>query len=159
MSDRIAIIREGTDRAGRPSRSPLREAVHAVRRRLSGQEQFRPWQGSSISGNKFAYEAGSESFLQQHDGGSIETGQVVLVSLRPEKIRISPAPDLASENSLTGRIRDFSYLGSNYHFLIITDGLEMTVTAPAWKCSVQPITGKQVWLSWDSDASVLVIDD
>lgn len=61
---------------------------------------------------------------------------------------------------MPGTIDAFNYYGANYHFQVRTRALgDLIVTAPAWKCEVDPAIGNQVWLGWEPDASVVVRDN
>jgi hypothetical protein len=66
----------------------------------------------------------------------------------------------AHGNSLCGEIVASSYLGTSLHLRVRTGAIgDMTVTVPAWRLAIPPESGRQVWLSWDRDASVVVHPD
>ena len=80
----------------------------------------------------------------------------MLVALRPEKVLLfNDKPGMP--NASPGRIEQFNYYGANYHFKVATPALgDLIVTAPAWRCEVEPRIGSEIWIGWDPDAAVVV---
>jgi putrescine transport system ATP-binding protein len=84
------------------------------------------------------------------------------VALRPEKIRIAHAvPEGDSENGAAGTVTDIGYLGTLSIYKVRMDG-DLTLKAAvvnAERDAARVIhVGDRVWLSWTSDAGVLVTD-
>jgi putative spermidine/putrescine transport system ATP-binding protein len=160
MSDQIAIIRDGRIvQTGAPRALYEQPATRFVADFL-GKSNFLRGQVASTDGAAFAYTAGGGRYVQAAAGGLPRVGAPVLVALRPEKLQIAArrAPDGA--NRVGGEIATWNYYGTNFHFLVRTDTLgELMVTAPAWRCEVDPEVGRRVELGWSDDASVVVADD
>jgi len=99
-------------------------------------------------------------YRQSSDADTVCSDEEVLIAIRPEKIAISESPPGEAANCINGEIKTWNYFGSNFQATVQTDNLgELTVLAPAWRSPVEPANGLRVWLSWDPDASVIVIDD
>ena len=83
----------------------------------------------------------------------------VLLSLRPEKITLL-GEGAAAENSVSGRIAGWSYLGAGFSLTVATDDLgELRVTLPSWGAALAPAEGLPVRLGWNAAAAVPVEED
>jgi len=83
----------------------------------------------------------------------------VLLSLRPEKIALLPE-GAAAENSVTGRVAAWSYLGAGFSLTVMTETLgNLRVTLPSWGAAVAPHEGLPVRLGWSAAAAVPVEED
>jgi putative spermidine/putrescine transport system ATP-binding protein len=115
---------------------------------------------ASADGAAFTYTAGGGRYVQAAPASPVRVGAPVLVALRPEKLRIAAQRVPDGANRVGGEIATWNYYGTNFHFLVRTDSLgELMVTAPAWRCQVEPEIGRRVELGWSDDASVVVADD
>ncbi|MCI0752678.1 ABC transporter ATP-binding protein [Teichococcus vastitatis] len=85
--------------------------------------------------------------------------QAVLLSLRPEKIRLLPEGEAAA-NRVPGLVSGWSYVGAAFTLTVDTRDLgPMRVTMPAWNAPLRPQQGLAVTLGWDADAAVPVAED
>ena len=80
--------------------------------------------------------------------------------MRPEKIRISPAPPpKGAVNVLAGEIFDIGYLGDWTTYVVeIRPGRRIRVAqANATRIVEHPLSwGDKVWLSFDADAGIIL---
>jgi len=83
----------------------------------------------------------------------------VLIGLRPEKITLSVVEPTDRENRLRAQVTKTTYEGADYHVRVATDVGEMQVMVPAWQSAIEPTPGAEVWLSWPTDAAVVLRDD
>ncbi|WP_458096473.1 ABC transporter ATP-binding protein [Roseomonas sp. WA12] len=94
--------------------------------------------------------------------GTRPTGRALL-SLRPEKIALSPAgapSGRAEDNVVEGRIAAWSYLGTGYAVVVdVPDLGALRVHLPAWRSPIAPAEGLPVRLGWSREAAVAVIED
>jgi putrescine transport system ATP-binding protein len=88
-------------------------------------------------------------------------GQTVWAALRPEKIDIAKSPPADDTvNCMTGEVFDIAYLGSIsvYHVKLASGKIAKVTVANRARVVEQPITWEdQVWLSWPSAASVILL--
>ncbi|MDB5373647.1 MAG: polyamine transporter ATP-binding protein [Belnapia sp.] len=105
-------------------------------------------------------QAGATTLVQQAPGGPRPApGTTALLSLRPEKIALLAAGETA-ENSVSGSILSWAYLGSGFLLVVRTADLgEIRVALPAWRAPIAPAEGLAVRLGWSADAAVPVEDD
>jgi putative spermidine/putrescine transport system ATP-binding protein len=159
MSDRIAILRGGRlVQLGRPAELYERPATTFVADFL-GKSNFIAAIVEGIHADHFTYRLGEAHFAQVGDGVLPVAGERVMLALRPEKMSVTTT-QAAHGNSLCGEIVASSYLGTSLHLRVRTGAIgDMTVTVPAWRLAIPPESGRQVWLSWDRDASVVVHPD
>ena len=160
MSSRIAIILRGHFvQIGSPNELYERPATRFVADFL-GKSNFIHGKVAQVYKDGFNYNTGENMYRQSSDAGTVRSDEEVLIAIRPEKIVISKSPPGESANCINGEIKTWNYFGSNFQATVQTDNLgELTVLAPAWRRLVEPANGLRVWLSWDPDASVVVIDD
>ncbi len=157
MSDRIAIVRDGKFvQIGRPDELYEKPASRFVADFL-GDSNF-------ITGRVGpADEAG---FMIDTDGAGLrQSGDApdeseALIALRPEKIAVRSSAVNNGENCVAGIVEAFNYFGSTIHFIVRTESLgPIKASVRAWQADVAPEEGKQVFLTWAPDASVVVRDD
>ncbi len=89
-----------------------------------------------------------------------KVGDSVAFAIRPEKVRISTSkPEDASANALHGEVWDIGYLGDFSVFIVKLDDGRMFRAAQANVSRLvdRPITfGDMVWLSWPTDAGLVL---
>jgi len=160
MSSRIAIIREGRlVQVGSPHELYERPATRFVADFL-GRSNFIRGMVSKVYDSGFTYRVGQESFQQSATTGGVRAGEEVLIAIRPEKISLTEAPLDSAANRVAGQIRNWNYFGDKFQSTIRTATLgDLTAVTPTWRCSVEPVDSRPVWLNWDDDASVVVKDD
>jgi putrescine transport system ATP-binding protein len=92
--------------------------------------------------------------------GDAKTGDTVWAALRPEKLHITAErPSDASMNALAGTVGEIGYLGDlSIYRVRVSDRLVMKVAVPnTTRMRAPPInSGDRVWLTWPSDAAVLL---
>jgi putrescine transport system ATP-binding protein len=92
--------------------------------------------------------------------GDAKTGDTVWTALRPEKLHIAAEqPSDASMNALAGTVGEIGYLGDlSIYRVRVSDRLVMKVAMPnTTRMRARPInSGDRVWLTWPSDAAVLL---
>jgi putative spermidine/putrescine transport system ATP-binding protein len=160
MSDRVAILRDGRlVQVGPPTDLYEFPATRFVADFL-GKSNFIKGVVERQTGNLIHYQTGGRVFVQDGTRRRVGNGESLLLALRPEKIVASVAPPVNAANALAGEIVSLSYVGSNFHFRVRTEQVgEMLVTAATWRSEVAPQPGKNIWLSWDAEASVIVDED
>ena len=86
-------------------------------------------------------------------------GDNVAVALRPEKIRIGRDVPPASANAVEGEVAEIGYLGDfSIYKVRLADGFVMEAAAAnVTRVVERPVAiGDRVWLSWASDAGVVL---
>lgn len=154
MSDRIAILDHGRiAQYGGVAELYERPATRFVANFL-GYSNFIDGKVVSRETDSFTVAAGSHSFKV---AGRTEQASVLL-SLRPEKIEVSPSE--APANALRGKVRSWSYLGSEFSLTLDVAGLgQLKLSMPAWKANFAPQNGMELMLGWSPDALVPVTED
>jgi putrescine transport system ATP-binding protein len=86
-------------------------------------------------------------------------GNTVWVALRPEKVRLSLEQPAATENSVSGTVRDIAYLGDlSIYKVALSNGFVMeAATANLTRMIERPISwDDRVWLTWDAAAGIVL---
>ena len=86
-----------------------------------------------------------------------KAGDTVWVALRPEKMRLSLEQRAATENSVSGTVRDIAYLGDlSIYKVALDNGFVMeAATANLTRMIERPISwDDRVWLTWDAAAGI-----
>ena len=154
MSDEIAILRDGRlIQQAAPATLYERPATRFVAEFL-GRSNFLPGRVETVAADGFSYRCGPHLLHQAGAGPAV--GEAVLVTLRPEKLRMAGE---APGNRLPGRVAGFSYLGDTTQIRVDVDGVgRIAVSQPSWRGNpVEP--GEAIELGWDHDASVAVAED
>lgn len=154
MSDEIAILDRGrVAQFGAPTELYDRPRTRFVASFL-GSSNFVEGEVVQQNEGSFLVQSGQ---LQLRAAGQAP-GKRVLLALRPEKVEI--VADAAGENTASGVITSWSYLGSGFSLLIKTEGFGvMRVNLSSWKAPVQPRNGMEINVGWSSDALVPVLED
>ncbi len=99
--------------------------------------------------------------LDVHYPTPAEVGDHAALAIRPEKMRISlDKPDQPGINAIRGEVWDIAYMGdvSIYHVKVAETETLRAIVANTTRLVQRPITWQdQVWLSWDSDAGVILL--
>jgi len=160
MSDEIAILRDGRlIQRGTPEALYERPASRFVAGFL-GRSNFLSGLVDTVAADGFAYRCGAFVLRQARSAPGVRAGDSVLITLRPEKIRLLAmgGPEHVV-NQVMGRVAAFNYLGGLYHLLVDVEGIgRVTVDAPTWRQAV-PTLGQTIALGWDEDASVPVLEN
>jgi putrescine transport system ATP-binding protein len=86
-------------------------------------------------------------------------GDTVWVALRPEKVRLSLEQRSATENSVSGTVRDIAYLGDlSIYKVALDNGFVMeAATANLTRVIERPISwDDRVWLTWDAAGGIVL---
>jgi putative spermidine/putrescine transport system ATP-binding protein len=156
MSDEIAILRDGKlVQQAAPQALYERPATRFVAGFL-GRSNFLQGTITAAEGSTFTYRCGGHTLQHAGDGGA--ASEPVLMTLRPEKIRVL-APNEQADNHIAGAIADWAYLGGEYQLTVDVTGIgAITVSTPTWRRAM-PQAGATVDIGWDRDAAVPVIAD
>lgn len=156
MSDEIAILHDGRlVQQDAPQALYERPATRFVAGFL-GRSNFLEGAIMASEVNGFAYRCGGH--MLHHAGDSGAVSEHVLMTLRPEKIRVL-GPDDVADNHLSGAIASWTYLGGEYQLTVDVTGIgALTVSTPTWRRAT-PETGSPIDIGWDGDAAVPVIAD
>jgi ABC-type Fe3+/spermidine/putrescine transport system ATPase subunit len=93
-------------------------------------------------------------------GGGARVGENLLIAIRPEKIHLSAGTPTAFANRIEGRVADWSHFGAELHLRVKVEGIgEITATHTAWKSRIPLAAGAPVWLAWDPDDAVRMVED
>jgi putrescine transport system ATP-binding protein len=88
-----------------------------------------------------------------------KAGDTVWVALRPEKVRLSLEQRAATENGVSGTVRDIAYLGDlSIYKVALDNGFVMeAATANLTRVIERPISwDDRVWLTWDAAAGIVL---
>ena len=88
-----------------------------------------------------------------------QRGAKVWVALRPEKISVTPVPQQAQENAVSGIVSDIAYRGSALIYRVCTaSGAELKVSVANQPQAERLALSKNdaVWLTWAPDAGVIL---
>jgi putative spermidine/putrescine transport system ATP-binding protein len=158
MSDEVAILRDGRlIQKGTPRHLYERPASRFVAGFL-GRSNFVSGTVEQVSAHAFTYRCGAFALHQAWSESPPATGTSVLVTVRPEKIRIlAGRRDDSACNKVVGCVTAFSYLGGLYHLVVDIEHIgRFTVDAStSWHV---PVVGEEIVLGWDEDASVQISD-
>jgi spermidine/putrescine transport system ATP-binding protein len=99
-------------------------------------------------------------FLGKKLGGRMGNNQAMaermMLSVRPERIRLSKEADPVWPFALSGRVEEMIYVGSIVRTMVrLTDGTQIfTMTPSQGKASF--VKGDQVWLSWEEEDGIVI---
>ena len=86
-------------------------------------------------------------------------GDTVWLALRPEKLRLTLEQHAATENSVSGMVRDIAYLGDlSIYKVALDNGFVMeAASANLTRMIERPISwDDRVWLTWDAAAGIVL---
>ena len=160
MSDRIVILRDGrVEQGGAPDALYHRPTSRFVADFL-GRSNFVAGTSDSDpdSGLMTITTDNGERLSKRLRADEIPQSEVTLLALRPENIRVTLAP-LAEHNSVAGTIAGVSFFGSDYHFIIQTEGLgKLIARSHSIHSEVKPVEGANVRVNWRPEDWVIVRD-
>ena len=160
LSDQIAVLRDGRlvqlDAPQRLYDAPRSRFVAD----FLGCDNFLDGIVTDVGADRFQYRCGGETFVQVARGSMVRQGEPVLLALRPEKIRIGPAPRDDLPNRMRGAIVGASYTGTHHRTTVdVGAGTRLLVVVPAAEATAPLSVGAPVWLGWTVDATVTVDGD
>ncbi len=88
-------------------------------------------------------------------------GMAVAYAIRPEKLRLSKTPPDQPHNRAIGEIIDIAYFGSHsvYHVRLESGQIMRAASLNAERWASERLTwNDQVWVHWDGDAGVVLVD-
>ena len=101
-----------------------------------------------------------DGFMIEATSGGATKGQTAWFAVRPEKVRIArETPVNQSVNAVAGEVWDIAYFGDMtlYNVRLSSDKQVRATMLNAHRNVERPITWEdKVWLSWDSDAGVVL---
>src|SRR5216684_7023276 len=156
MSDRIAVMAEGRIvQVGSPSDVYLHPATPFVAGFL-GETNLVPgtYRGTD---DGYAVVAFKDAALGRArlpaDGRNLTAGEAVLVSVRPERVRLLTHP---AEPNFAGSVTDCTFLGRHTRYRIQALGQALAVSVTEWSPAAALSSGTPVRLSWAAeDAQIL----
>jgi spermidine/putrescine transport system ATP-binding protein len=83
---------------------------------------------------------------------------MVLLAVRPEKIRMWPAPELApsESNLMHGRVVDVSYAGPFTRYGVIVAESQISVMEQNEGAGPRARVGEEVWLTWRVEQTLVL---
>jgi ABC-type Fe3+/spermidine/putrescine transport system ATPase subunit len=156
MSDRIAVMAEGRiAQIGSPSDVYLHPATPFVAGFL-GETNLVP---GTYRGTDDGYavvdfkDAVRGRARLPADGRSLTTGEAVVVSVRPERVRILTRQ---AEPAFAGVVSDCTFMGRHTRYRVQALGQVFTVSATEWSPASALGAGAPVWVGWEAeDAQIL----
>ena len=113
MSDRIAIMNGGRVAQFGTPRDIYRKPSSVFVSDFIGQTSLMPCEVLGESGGIATLRIASSALVQAAVSSPFAVGSNVVLSVRPESVRLKPVIDALSETVLMGEIRDQIYLGSS----------------------------------------------
>lgn len=151
MSDRIGIMHDGIlEQLATPAEIYERPASRFVATFIGETNIF---DGSIIATNEEEVLISIENGEIIGKGHKFVPGELVSVSVRPEKIKFSDQPD--GEFSLVGRVKELIYIGSVQKAIVeLSNGHEIRIERIAG--DPLPKIGSTVYLFWNKEDAVLI---
>jgi ABC-type Fe3+/spermidine/putrescine transport system ATPase subunit len=157
MSDRIAVMAEGRIvQIGSPSDVYLHPATPFVAGFL-GETNLVPGTYRGTDGG-YAVVAFKDAALGRArlpaDGRNLTAGEAVLVSVRPERVRLLTTDQ--AEPNFAGHVTDCTFLGRHARYRVQALGQALVVSVTEWSPAAAFSSGTPVRLSWAAeDAQIL----
>ena len=160
MSDRIAVMAAGrvlqVDTPERLYEQPMTRDVAD----FIGTMNFIEGRIGRADGDVIAVDTQAIGEVQAKPERAFQTGERVLVAIRPEKITASQDAPLDGMNMVRGQIGAAAYLGDRSHLQVRVEGLERPMAVASTNVLPQvrgtPASAAPVWLSWPREAVVLL---
>jgi spermidine/putrescine transport system ATP-binding protein len=160
MSDRIAIMNEGkVEQLGSPRDIYEHPATRFVAGFI-GTSNILSGDVKSISGDRAVILSGGGQHIEVplREGLSIAAGDVVELTVRPEKIDLKVDATDCPGCRLRGTVTEVVYLGTSTSYNVVTStGDEVTVFVQnSTNSDDVAARGQEVWLSWDPRHSYVI---
>jgi spermidine/putrescine transport system ATP-binding protein len=134
LSDRIAVMRGGKiEQVGTPTEIYERPKTPFVADFIGDTNLFKGRiESSDASSVQIVTPTGLKMVVQHKYANSAASSSTdVVVSVRPEKIRLSLSPPESKINCFEGRLQNVMYLGTHVHYVVeLTSGDRLTVRLP-----------------------------
>ena len=152
MSDRIAVFHRGrVQQLDRPDRI-YEQPANAFVARFIGENNRLEGRLEGIDGTRCTVRVAGDALVEGSLAAPLAAGAEVIVSLRPERVRIAGGEAPARANGhcrLTGRLREVIYLGDHVRARIALPCCDdFTVKRPIDELARLPTVGEQVELAW-----------
>ena len=150
LSDRIAVMNQGNiEQIDSPERIYEHPKTPFVADFIGDTNLFYgKIEGFSANALWLITDNGLKMKAKPSNGESLTSGSVV-VSVRPEKIRLSRSPLEHEANTFEGRLRTVMYLGTHVHYLVeLASGDRLTVMQPNISGDL-PGEDTPLYLAWD----------
>jgi putative spermidine/putrescine transport system ATP-binding protein len=156
MSDRVAVMAEGRiAQIGSPSDVYLHPATPFVAGFL-GETNLVPGAYRGTDEGHAVIEFKDTVLGRARlpaDGRTLTAGETVVVSVRPERVRLLMQP---AERKFAGVVSDFTFMGRHTRYRVQALGQLLTVSVTEWSPASAPCVGSPVWVGWESeDAQIL----
>jgi spermidine/putrescine transport system ATP-binding protein len=160
LSDRIAVMKDGrVEQMGSPNEiyeqpsTPFVADFIGDTNLLTGQIE-----AIDAAGVQVRTSNGMQIVAQRNSGFAGQTGDRVVVSVRPEKIALSLFPADELLNCFEGRLKHSMYLGTHVHCQIeLPSGQRLTVRQPSQALSL-PDVNTPVYAGWMPTDCVVLLD-
>jgi putative spermidine/putrescine transport system ATP-binding protein len=152
MSDRIAVFHRGrVQQLDRPERI-YEHPANAFVARFIGENNRLDGRVEGIRGDRCTVRIAGDAVVEVTLAAPLPAGTPVMVSLRPERVQIGPAPPTIAANGhcrLAGRLREVIYLGDHVRARVALPGNDdFTVKRPIDEVHRLPAVGQPVELAW-----------
>jgi putative spermidine/putrescine transport system ATP-binding protein len=152
MSDRIAVFHRGrVQQLDRPERI-YEHPANAFVARFIGENNRLDGRVEGIRGDRCTVRIAGDAVVEVTLAAPLPAGTPVMVSLRPERVQIGPAPPTIAANAhcrLAGRLREVIYLGDHVRARVALPGNDdFTVKRPIDEAHRLPAVGQPVELAW-----------
>jgi putative spermidine/putrescine transport system ATP-binding protein len=160
LSDEIAILRDGrVEQIGAP-RALYEQPRSRFVADFLGRSNFLPVTVTRVQAGRIECDCAGTALIKSGDVAGLQVGQVALMALRPESLRVMSSPAGGEQNTVEGRIHSSSYAGSLQHIVVTTrTGTPITATISAALGEAPPAIDALVWLGWDYQAGVILHDE
>jgi spermidine/putrescine transport system ATP-binding protein len=155
MSDRIAVMKDGKiEQIGSPSEIYECPRTPFVADFIGDTNLFEGHIESQDASNLVIRSHSGLKLIVARSPESEDLSRQVVVSVRPEKIRLQ-APDSDSQpNTHLGRIQHAMYMGTHVHCVIALDSGETLTVRHSDRSHKLPEPGTPVSLSWSADDAI-----
>jgi spermidine/putrescine transport system ATP-binding protein len=153
MSDRLAVMRLGrTEQVGPPEEVYENPQTQFVAAFLGASNLLEGQLKEQANGTSTVLLAGGDVVHLPNERAPFQTGDSVLVGVRPEKIVISSdgnGPDGSGWNTVAGLLRMATYIGVSHQYKVEgPGGHQLTVWVQNLGAETPPAPGERVTLSW-----------
>ncbi|HEY5352882.1 MAG TPA: ABC transporter ATP-binding protein [Streptosporangiaceae bacterium] len=156
MSDRIAVMNDGViEQLGHPRDIYEHPATRFVAGFI-GTSNLLTGSLARVTDGQGVIEVGPDERIIVPEGRSaLAAGQDVELTVRPEKIELTPGPGPADGCALRGTVTEVVYLGTSTSFSVhTTTGADVVVFQQNSASAATPVSrGDEVWLTWDPQHS------
>jgi len=167
LSNRIAVMNGGRiEQIGTPSQIYENPQTPFVADFIGDTNLFQGFvEAADATLLKITTESGRQILVCPHEDWNGTVGDAVVVSVRPEKIHLSPEPPGHRANCFVGKIHNIMYLGTHVHYVIDLESHQtrqdgtvdrMTVLQPNRQSNLLAL-GAPAYVYWhDSDCLALM---